>query len=82
MVSPAPNETEATMKDSTLAMKSEFVIRPPLGIEGLDELAAELGVKADGRDGIAVEGRSGQHYDLVALLRAHLLEMRAERRRR
>ena len=50
-------------------------IAPP-GIEGLDELAAELGVEESISVGIGLEGRSGKHYDLIALLTAHIKEMR------
>ena len=60
-------------------MGSETRIAPtaPPGIEGLDELAAELGVGEGGN--FVLEGRSGKCYDLVALLTAHLKEMRRSR---
>ena len=51
----------------------------PSGIEGLDELAAELGgcqVSSPLIGGIVLERRSGKYYDLIALLAAHLRKMR------
>ena len=51
------------------------ITSPDPGIEGLDELAAELGVEPD-NDGITLEGKSGKLYGLVDLLMAHLKEMR------
>lgn len=52
------------------------------GIEGLDELAADLGVADGVESGIGVEGRSGRLYSLIGLLTAHVREMRTERGRR
>jgi hypothetical protein len=55
--------------------RSGFGLTNP-GIAGLDELAAELGVEEAGGSGIELKGKSGKHYDLVAILAAHLREMR------
>jgi hypothetical protein len=57
-------------------MEGSFCISQPQGFDGLDELAAELGVEEGGANSLIVEGRSGKRYDLVALLSAHLREMR------
>lgn len=43
---------------------------PDPGIEGLDELAARLRVQPANRSDLALIGKSGQCYDLVALLAA------------
>jgi len=48
-----------------------------IGIEGLDELAGDLGVPMnDAIDGIALRGYSGAQYSLVELLKAHVRLMR------
>ena len=60
----------------TVAMEGSFRISQPSGFDGLDELAAELGVEAGVTNSLAVEGRSGKRYDLIALLAPHLREMR------
>ena len=69
-------QKEEGMKEETT------VLSPTTGIEGLDELAGELGIEKGANNGLGLEGRSGRVYDLVALLRAHLSEMRAYRERK
>lgn len=49
-----------------------------IGIEGLDELAGDLGVPANEGlvDGIALRGCSGAQYSLLELLTGHVKLMR------
>jgi hypothetical protein len=60
---------------NTITLEPQF--SGPPAIDGLDELAAELGVKPGGGNGIVLQGKSGEWYDWVAILAAHLREMRS-----
>ena len=51
--------------------------QPKIGIEGLDELAGDLGIPMnDAIDGIALRGCSGAQYSLLELLTGHVKLMR------
>lgn len=61
---------------NTVTINGDLMIGPPPGMDGLDELAAELGVKPGGSNTLTLQGKSGDWYDWIAILAAHLKEMR------
>ena len=60
----------------TVTIGGDGTIDPPSGMDGLDELAGELGVKPGGTNTLSLQGKGGEWYDWIEILAAHVREMR------
>ena len=68
---------EITFDEASAITVTDHIVEPPPGMDGLDELAAELGVEPGGSNTITLQGKGGDWYDWIAILEAHIKRMRS-----